>query len=72
MVLQGLVKEWATNVMGVDLPVVLCPYLLWSDGSQLTIGDVPFHAVNIMPANWPLQHMRKTKGLQAPGTSASS
>ena len=31
-------------------------------GSQLTIGGSRFHAVNIVPANWPLHLMRSRMG----------
>ena len=44
------------------LRTVLFPYLLWSDGSQLTIGGVRFHRVNISPANVPLHILRSKKG----------
>ena len=44
------------------LRVVLCPFALWSDGSQTTVGRASFHNVNIMPANWPLKHLRSKRG----------
>ena len=58
-VLQGAVKR---HFAGVNLPVIIYPFMLWSDGSQLNIGGVKFHAVLIMPANWPLPHLRSKKG----------
>ena len=41
---------------------MLYPYILWSDGSQMTVGGHKFHRVNISPANWPLHLMRSKQG----------
>ena len=42
--------------------VVMYPYLLWSDGSKMKVGESSFHFVNIVPANQPLKHMRSKRG----------
>lgn len=60
MSVQGPVKQFFSG--RADLPVILYPYLLWSDGSQLTVCGTKFHVVNIAPANWPLQRLRSKKG----------
>ena len=55
VVVQAAIKQVYS---AQDVPCVLFPYLLWSDGSQLTNDGKRFHPVNIVPANWPLELMR--------------
>lgn len=62
MVLHGPVGYRFTYVARVSLPVFLYTYMLWSDGPKPTIGRVQFHAVNFIPANWPLQRPRSKQG----------
>lgn len=42
--------------------VVLYLYMLWSDSSTMTVGGGEIALRNIMPANWPLKHLRSKWG----------